>query len=510
MVGKPAPEIQAAYWLNSQALALAGLRGKIVVVEFWATWCPPCRASIPHLIEMNHKFAGKGVVFISLTDEDRKTVEPFAKTMKMDYAVGGGSKTSGVYGVTGIPHAFIVDPSGTVAWEGHPMAGLDRALEDQLKKTPPSRMAPRDQATAPAPMDRVAKAIDSDTLDRWSAKFRHWHYWPDHVVPADPKIEGFAGIQGTDVPTVYQLPGDETWWMSFIGFDGKGYQSFVAESKDLVHWKPKGLAMGYGPEGEFDHGGCVVGAYLYESYDLKAPRVLKKHQGKYWTLYGAYPRQGGYELRPGYEGVASSEDGLAWKRAKPEYILSVHEPDRGEWEKDCIYQPWLVEHRGRYYNFYNAANGGVEQIGLATSTDLLNWTRYAGNPVLRNRSGGYDERLCSDGKVFRDGDHWVMFYFGLGRGGAHIMAAFSRDLLHWTAHPEPLYKAGGNPSGLDKQHAHKISLVYNPKNDTFYMFYDAVPGKPGPTGGRGIGLITSRPLPRPAAATPAAVAEKAD
>jgi thiol-disulfide isomerase/thioredoxin/outer membrane protein assembly factor BamD (BamD/ComL family) len=160
MVGKPAPEIQAAYWLNTEALSLKGLRGKIVVVEFWATWCPPCRASIPHLIEMNHKVAGKGVVFISLTDEDRKTVEPFAREMKMDYAVGGGSQTSGVYGVTGIPHAFIVDPSGTVAWEGHPMAGLDRALESQLEKTPPSRMAPRDQAVALALMDLVAKAIE--------------------------------------------------------------------------------------------------------------------------------------------------------------------------------------------------------------------------------------------------------------------------------------------------------------------------------------------------------------
>ena len=160
MVGKPAPEIMAAYWLNSQALTLAGLRGKIVVVEFWATWCPPCRASIPHLIEMNHKVAGKGVVFIGLTDEDRKTVEPFAREMKMDYAVGGGSKTGGVYGVRGIPHAFIVDPSGTVAWEGHPMAGLDGALEEQLKKTPPSKMAPRDQATALALMDLVTKAIE--------------------------------------------------------------------------------------------------------------------------------------------------------------------------------------------------------------------------------------------------------------------------------------------------------------------------------------------------------------
>jgi hypothetical protein len=232
-------------------------------------------------------------------------------------------------------------------------------------------------------------AIDAATVEQWSKKFLGWHYWPRHVFPARPEIPGAVALQSTDVPTVYQLPGDERWYMSFIGYDGRGYQSFVAESDELIHWKKFRLAMGYGPKGEFDHGGVVLGAYLYESYDLKARRTLKRHRGKYWSLYGAYPRQGGYELRPGYEGIAASNDGLAWARAKKQYILSVHEKDRGEWEKDCIYQPWLVEHRGKYYNFYNAANGRVEQMGLATSTDLLTWKRHAGNPILRNREGGY-------------------------------------------------------------------------------------------------------------------------
>jgi predicted GH43/DUF377 family glycosyl hydrolase len=333
------------------------------------------------------------------------------------------------------------------------------------------------------------QTIDAATIERWSQKFLGWHYWPDHVIPARPGIPGFPKVHMTDVPTVFQRPGDPKWWMSFIGFDGQGYQSFVAESDDLVHWKRPRLAMGYGPEGQFDHGGVVLGAYLYESYALDAPRLLKKHRGKFWSLYGAYPRQGGYELRPGYEGVAVSDDGLVWRRAKDEPVLSVYQPDCGAWEKSCIYQPWLVEHQGKFYDFYNAANGGIEQMGLATSTDLLRWKRYPGNPVLRNRAGGYDERFCSDGKVFRDGDHWVMFYFGVGRGGAHIMAAFSRDLLHWTARYEPLYKAGGHPRGLDKTYAHKISLVYNPRNKTYYMFYNAVGVK-----GRGIGLISSKPL----------------
>lgn len=337
---------------------------------------------------------------------------------------------------------------------------------------------------------RSAKGeIDRATLDQWAEPYRNWYYYPGHVIPAEPKIAGYESFKSVDCPTVYQIPGDDRWYMSFIGFDGNGYQSFVAESDDLIHWRNMRLAMGFGPQGEFDHGGRVLGAYLYESYDIQAPRRLKQKEGAYWSLYGAYPRQGGYELRPGYEGAAYSEDGLVWRRVQDSYILSVNDPDCGVWEKDCIYQPWLVEWKGRFYNFYNAAHGSVEQTGIAISRDLLNWKRYPGNPVLRNTPGGYDEQFCSDPKVFRDGDHWTMFYFGVGKGGAHIMAAFSRDLTHWTVHPEPLYKAGGNPSGLDRTYAHKISMVYNPADETYYMHYCAVGDR-----GRGIGLITSKPI----------------
>jgi predicted GH43/DUF377 family glycosyl hydrolase len=333
-------------------------------------------------------------------------------------------------------------------------------------------------------------SVDIDTAKQWSAPYRNWHYYPGHVIPEKPAIKGFEGFASTDVPTVYQLPGDKKWYMTFIGFDGRGYQSFVAESDDLVHWTNMRLAMGFGPEGSFDYGGVVLGAFLYGDYDIKARRELKKHEGRYFSLYGAYPRQGGYELRPGYEGVASSEDGLTWRRARNEPILSVHQSDCGKWEKDCIYQPWLLEYKGRYFNFYNAANGGTEQMGLAVSGDILQWKRYDHNPVIPNGpKGSYNQNFCSDGKVFRDAGHWVMFFFGVGRGGAHIMAAFSRDLYHWTVDPEPLYKSGGHPSGLDKQYAHKISLVWNPRNETYYMFYNAVGDK-----GRGIGLITSKPI----------------
>jgi predicted GH43/DUF377 family glycosyl hydrolase len=346
-----------------------------------------------------------------------------------------------------------------------------------------------------SPVPPTDASLDAATLARWSAPFRNWHYWPGHVIPASPMIGSITNLLGTDVPTIYQIPDDDRWYLSFVGFEGQGYRSFVAESTDLVHWGNYRLAMDYGPKGEFDHGGRVIGAFLYESYDLKAPRTLKRRDGKFWTLYGAYPRQGGYEIRPGGEGVAVSDDGLTWRRAKDQAVLSVFDTDCAEWEKSCIYQPWLLEHQGRFFDFYNAAKDSAEQTGVAFSTDLLNWMRYPANPVIRNRPGGYDAGFCSDPKVYRDGDHWTMIYFGVGCGAAHIMIAFSRDLVHWTSDPEPLYKAGGNPSGLDKQYAHKMSLVFNPQNDTFYLFYNAVPGVKGAvTGGRGIGLITSKPL----------------
>jgi hypothetical protein len=327
--------------------------------------------------------------------------------------------------------------------------------------------------------------INTATLAKWSAPYRGWTYHADPIIPADFKVPGTPAFHSFDCPCVYQLPGKpDTWYMSFIGFNGKGYNSFVVESTDLIHWKNPQLALGFGAKGEFDFGGGVIGAFLYESWDVNAPRTLKKKDGKYWTLYGAYPKQGGYELRPGYEGIAESDDGIHWRRASAEPILSVFQSDRKAWEKDCIYQPWLVEHNGTYYNFYNAASGSTERSGIALSTDLFHWVRYPFNPVLEVRRAGYDARFASDPKVFRDGDHWTMIYFGVGKGGASIMAAFSRDLLHWTADPVPLYKFGGHPTGLDKQYAHKISLVFNPGDNTFYMYYCAVGNK-----GRTIGLL---------------------
>jgi sucrose-6-phosphate hydrolase SacC (GH32 family) len=327
-----------------------------------------------------------------------------------------------------------------------------------------------------------------ETIAEWTAPFRDWYYYPDHVI--GPDIDGHPAVEKVDVPTVYRLPDEDSWYMSVVGYDGQGYRSFVAESDDLRDWSTPQLAMGYGPEDTFDHGGCVLGGYLYESYDIAAPRTLKRRDGSYWSLYGAYPRQGGYELRPGSQGLARSDDGRSWERATADPILSVYQPECDDWEASCIYQPWLVEHEGRCYNFYNAANGRVERIGLATSPDLHSWTRYGENPVVSTGPAlSYNELFSADPKVYRQDDHWVMLFYGVGRDGAHIMIAFSRNLRDWVVDPEPLYRAGGHPTGLDADYAHKVSLVFDPDESIYYMFYTAVGDE-----GRGVGLLTSEPL----------------
>jgi thiol-disulfide isomerase/thioredoxin len=142
--GAPAPEIDARFWLNSkEPVSLQSLRGRIVVLEFWATWCGPCRTSIPHLNELHESWKEKGVVIVSLSEEPRRIVENFAKSANMKYLVGAESSSSDKYGARSIPFAFLIDPKGNLAWAGHPVMGLDAAIETAYRKTPPELMTKR-------------------------------------------------------------------------------------------------------------------------------------------------------------------------------------------------------------------------------------------------------------------------------------------------------------------------------------------------------------------------------
>lgn len=127
-VGQKAPSLAKITWMKGAAVETGSA---ITVVEFWATWCGPCKTSIPHLTELQKKFKDK-VRIVGISNEDAATVTPFIAEMgaKMDYHVGiADVATYGAYmeGVEGIPYAFVVDAGGTVMWSGHP-ASMDAVL----------------------------------------------------------------------------------------------------------------------------------------------------------------------------------------------------------------------------------------------------------------------------------------------------------------------------------------------------------------------------------------------
>jgi len=136
-IGDPAPSLDIRKWVKGDSVDLKKGKGKsIFVVEFWATWCLPCRETIPHLTKLQKKYKDQGVVIIGVTDEGMKKVGPFIskKGNAMDYvvAIDDENKTTDAYlkafGIKAIPYAFVVDREGNIAWAGHPLDGLDRVL----------------------------------------------------------------------------------------------------------------------------------------------------------------------------------------------------------------------------------------------------------------------------------------------------------------------------------------------------------------------------------------------
>ncbi len=145
-VGDPAPKLQTGKWVQGEPVKDLQ-KGKAYLVEFWATWCPPCRASIPHLNEIYKKFKDKGLVVIGQDcwERDESRVAPFVKSMgdKMTYRVALDDKSSNSKGAMaqtwmaaagrkGIPSAFLVDTKGRIAWNGHPMALKDDTIDAAL------------------------------------------------------------------------------------------------------------------------------------------------------------------------------------------------------------------------------------------------------------------------------------------------------------------------------------------------------------------------------------------
>ena len=115
-INRRAPDLEVETWLTKQP----DFAGKMVLVDFWATWCRPCRNAIPHLNALHRKF-GDRLVVIGLSDETPEEVRAMTRP-RMNYhvAVDTKGRMKKAFAVQGLPHVVLIDSAGIVRWQGLP------------------------------------------------------------------------------------------------------------------------------------------------------------------------------------------------------------------------------------------------------------------------------------------------------------------------------------------------------------------------------------------------------
>jgi peroxiredoxin len=135
--GQVAPDFKVST-IAGQQVSLENYRGRVLVLDFFATWCQPCRISIPHLVEMNRKYGAQGlsVLGMSADDDGERGVKVFADKNRISYPVAlAGEPALADYGVRSVPVMFVIDKKGRVAEVFRGFTGeVARSTEQLIKK----------------------------------------------------------------------------------------------------------------------------------------------------------------------------------------------------------------------------------------------------------------------------------------------------------------------------------------------------------------------------------------
>lgn len=116
--GSPVPEVELPALSESRTLRLSDLRGKVVYVDFWASWCPPCRLSLPELEQIRNEIGGDFEVFAINIDEDPELARHFLEQHPVSYPIASDSKSvfPPLFDLKGMPTSYLVDREGVVRY----------------------------------------------------------------------------------------------------------------------------------------------------------------------------------------------------------------------------------------------------------------------------------------------------------------------------------------------------------------------------------------------------------
>jgi len=138
LIGKPAPQFSVQSANGKGKVDLASLKGKVVIVDFWATWCDPCKESFPTLQDLYTKYQGSGVALVAFSqDDENQGIAEFGQAhgaVKFPLAWDNGKTIAGQYHPPGMPSSFIIDKNGIVRFvhKGY-HAGDSAELEKEIK-----------------------------------------------------------------------------------------------------------------------------------------------------------------------------------------------------------------------------------------------------------------------------------------------------------------------------------------------------------------------------------------
>ncbi len=296
-----------------------------------------------------------------------------------------------------------------------------------------------------------------------------------------------------DCPSVFKM--HDNWYMTYIVYDGRGYETWLATSNNLLHWEILGTILSFSDSTIWDDD-QKAGYIALQDYEWEGGYELNKFNNKYWMSYfGGSSR--GYEKGLLSIGMAYTENDPTkaheWKRLDKPVLMATDEDVRW-WENNTMFKSSVIWDKSKttgypFVMYYNARGDslkphrGAERIGMAVSEDMINWIRFGIGPVINHHKG-----ISGDAVIQKIDDVWVMFYFGAFWPTRKDADAFNRfacsyDLVNWTEWEGEDLIAPSEP--YDNWFAHKSFVIKY--EGVVYHFYCAV----NKNEDRGIALATS-------------------